>query len=123
MKNTILLRKMGGFYVCFDNDAIVLSYLCNYQIKNSRVGFPINTLDKVLNILDNNSINYIVRSNDEDINKKILGKKNKYNIYLDKGKKKIDLDYRINKILDKINNMKEEEVNNLLKLIEDNIYE
>ena len=35
----------------------------------------------------------------EDVNKKMYGNKNKYKCYLDKGKKKIDLDYRINKII------------------------
>ena len=41
--------------------------------------------------------------------------------YLDKGKKKIDLDYRINKIINKINCMNEEDVNKLLDLIEENV--
>lgn len=123
MNNIITLRKSGGFYICFDNDAIILSYLLDYKIINSKVGFPINALNKVLNILENNSINYIVKNNNEDVNKKIFGKKNNYNKYLDKGKRKIDLDYRIKKILIRINEMKEEDINRILTLIEDNIYE
>ncbi len=39
MNNIITLRKIGGFYLCFDNDAIIISYLCNYKIKNGKVGF------------------------------------------------------------------------------------
>lgn len=119
--NNVVLRKSGGFYVCFDNDAIILSYLCNYKLNNGRVGFPINTINKVINILDNNSVNYIVKDNMEEVDKKIFGKKNKYKYYLDKGKKKINLDYRINDIMDKINNMNEEEIDKLINLIEDNI--
>ena len=57
----------------------------------------------------------------EDVNKKMYGNKNKYKCYLDKGKKKIDLDYRINKIINKINCMNEEDVNKLLDLIEESI--
>ena len=119
--NNVVLRKSGGFYVCFDNDAIILSYLCDYKLNNGRVGFPINTINKVINILDNNSVNYIVKDNMEEVDKKIFGKKNKYKYYLDKGKKKINLDYRINDIMDKINNMNEEEIDKLINLIEDNI--
>lgn len=120
--NNIVLRKSGGFYICFDDDAIVVSYLCNYKINNGKVGFPLNTINKVINILENNSISYIVKENMEDVNKKMYGNKNKYKCYLDKGKKKIDLDYRINKIINKINCMNEEDVNKLLDLIEENIW-
>ena len=120
--NNIVLRKSGGFYICFDDDAIVLSYLCNYKINNGKVGFPLNTINKVINILENNCISYIVKENMEDVNKKMYGNKNKYKCYLDKGKKKIDLDYRINKIINKINCMNEEDVNKLLDLIEESIW-
>ena len=104
--NNIVLRKSGGFYICFDDDAIVLSYLCNYKINNGKVGFPLNTINKVINILENNCISYIVKENMEDVNKKMYGNKNKYKCYLDK---------------DKINCINEEDVNKLLDLIEENI--
>lgn len=122
MNNTVVLRKMGGFYVCFDNDAIVISYLCGYKIKNSRVGFPINTIDKVINILVDNSINYIIR-NDNEEDKRIFGKKNKYCYILDKGKRKIDIDYRVDGIIKRVNNMKEEDIVKLLDCIEEKVYE
>lgn len=96
--------------------------MCNYKIVNNRVGFPINTINKVSNLLDNNSISYIIK-NDDNEDKKIYGKKNKYNYYLDKGKKKIDIDYRVNDIIKKINDMKEEDIVSLLDLIEDRINE
>lgn len=121
--NIVLLRKMGGFYVCFDSDAIILSFLCDYKIKNSKVGFPINALDKVVNILENNSVSYIVKCSEEEVSKNIFGKKNKYKYYLDLGKKKIDFDYRINKIVNRISEMNEEDINNILDMIESKIYE
>ncbi len=96
--------------------------MCNYKIVNNRVGFPINTINKVSNLLDNNSISYIIK-NDDNEDKKIYGKKNKYNYYLDKGKKKINIDYRVNDIIKKINDMKEENIVSLLDLIEDRINE
>ena len=121
MSSIVVLRKIGGFYTCFDNDAIIISYLCNYKIVNNRVGFPINTINKVSNLLDN-SISYIIK-NDDNEDKKIYGKKNRYNYYLDMGKKKIDIDYRVNGIIKKINDMKVEDIVSLLDLIEDRINE
>ena len=53
--NSVVLRKSGGFYICFDDDAIIISCLCNYKINNGRVGFPINAINKVTNLLENNS--------------------------------------------------------------------
>ena len=32
--NSVVLRKSGGFYICFDDDAIIISFLCNYNINN-----------------------------------------------------------------------------------------
>lgn len=121
MSNVVTLRKSGGFYICFDNDAIILSYLCNYKINNGKVGFPIIAINKVVNILDTNCINYIIKNNMENQDKKLFGKKNKYNYYLDKGKKQINLDYRVNNIINKIKNMPEEDILKLLDLIEENI--
>ena len=45
----IVIVKYGNFYRCFYNDAVIISYLLKYKITARRsVGFPINTIDKVL---------------------------------------------------------------------------
>lgn len=119
--NSVVLRKSGGFYICFDDDAIIISCLCNYKINNGRVGFPINAINKVTNLLENNSINYIIKENMKEVDKKTFGKKNKYKYYLDKGNKKISLEYRVNNIIDKVKELEEEDIIKLLDLIEDNI--
>ena len=119
--NSVVLRKSGGFYICFDDDAIIISFLCNYKINNGRVGFPINTINKVTNLLEDNSINYIIKENMEEKEKKTFGKKNKYKYYLDKGNKKISLEYSVNNIIDKVKELEEEDIIKLLDLIEDNI--
>ena len=118
MNNIIVFRRSGGFYICFDNDAIIMNYLCNYKISNGKVGFPVNAINKVINILDSNSINYVIKDNTEDKEKKIFGKKNKYKYYLEKGIDKIDIDKRINKIMNKINNLSMNKLNSLLDIIE-----
>ena len=119
--NSVVLRKNGGFYLCFDNDVIIIAYLFGYKIVNGRVGFSINSLNKITNLLENNCINYSIKENLEEVNKKSFGKKNKYKFYLEKGKNKIYLDKRVNAIMDKINNLEYDKLNKLLDVIEENI--
>ena len=54
---SVVLRKVGGFYQTFDDDALIISYLFNYKIKSYRCGFPINVLNKVINVLEEKKIN------------------------------------------------------------------
>lgn len=55
-KDTILLFKSGIFYILLDNDARLVSSILNLKLTqlNSDIvkcGFPINSLDKYLNLL------------------------------------------------------------------------
>ena len=123
MKENVIIRRTGGFYNVFDDDAIIISYLTGYKIVGGRCGFPINSLDKVTNALDNNSVNYVVKENMIDVDKKNFKRNNKYNKVLDKGKKKINIDYRINGIMEKINDLSYDKLCCLLDVIEDTIDE
>ena len=123
MKEYVVIRKSGGFYNVFDDDAIIISYLTGYKITDGRCGFPLNCLGKIINLLDNNKINYIVKENMEDKEKKKYKKNNKYSIVLDKGKKKISIDYRISSIMDKINKLSYDKLCDLLNVIEEYINE
>lgn len=58
--NEVVLRKSGTFYHVFDEDSYILYYLFGYKIKDSKVGFPISSLDKVTNELNKLKINYNV---------------------------------------------------------------
>ena len=118
MKNYVVIRRSGGFYHVFDGDAIIISYLTGYKIVNDRCGFPINSLNKVLNILEDNKVNYLVRENMKDVNTKNYKKNNKYDKILDMGKKKLDVDYRINSIIEKIHNLSYDKLCGLLDDIE-----
>ena len=84
---SVVIRKSGGFYNIFDDDAIVISYLTGYKLVGGRCGFPINSINKVTNILENNSVNYIVKENMEEKDNKNYKSKNKYNKVLEKAKK------------------------------------
>lgn len=123
MKESVVIRKSGGFYNVFDDDAIIISYLTGYKITDGRCGFPLNSLNKVTNLLDDNKISYIVKENMEDKEKKNYKKNNKYSIVLDKGKKKISIDYRINDIIKKLNNLSYDKLCDLLNVIEGYINE
>ena len=119
----VVIRKTGGFYNAFDDDAIIISYLTSYKIVGGRCGFPINSLEKVVNLLEDNKVNYIVKENMIEVNKKNFKKSNRYNKILDKGRKKIDIDYRINDIISKLNMLSYDRLDNLLDVIEDYIDE
>ncbi len=71
----VVFIKSGKFYITFNKDAYIVGGIFNYKIINSKVGFPINSLAKVINKLENMKINYIV-DNDEKKNFKNL---NNYN--------------------------------------------
>lgn len=67
-RDYIVLIKCGSFYKCIDNDAFIMNRLFNYKLKPSsktfKVGFPINSLINIINILNSNNINYIVVDNE-----------------------------------------------------------
>lgn len=118
MGSSVVIRRSGGFYYVFDDDAMIVSYLTNYKISGDKCGFPLNSLSKVTNLLEDNSINYIVKENMEEIESKNFKKNNKYSKILDKGKKKFSIDYRINNIMEKLNELSYDELDELLGVIE-----
>lgn len=68
-KEYVIFIRIGNFYETYNNDACIISKIMNYKVKNIsnnvRVGFPITSLNKVLDELNNNKINYIVIEKDE----------------------------------------------------------
>ena len=102
-KDYILLIKSGNFYICLNNDAIVMNNIFNYKIKEStnfiKVGFPINSKLKVKKHLDIINVNYVIL--DKEIIDKRKFQNNNYNKYSSKHNYKIYLNRikRINDIL------------------------
>ena len=107
--SSIVFGKNGRFYSVYGDDSYILYYLFNYRIIDDRVGFPINSFNKVVNVLDSKCINY------DNVSFK---KRNKYNKYVELGKKKHSIDYRIKSILDKINSLSEDKIDDILMFIE-----
>lgn len=107
------LRKIGNFYHTFDDDAYIMHYFFNYKIINNKAGFPISSLTKIINTLEDHKINYIL-----DSTKKDYKKNNKYNYYKTKGIKKYQNNKIKENVLNNIDNLKANDKEKLLKLIQ-----
>lgn len=117
----VTLKKLGGFYSAYNEDAYILFYLFHYNIKNNKAGFPLSAYNKVINCLEENNINYIVDGKDNE--KRDFKKKNRYQFIVEKGKKLYEREQRANTLYTEISNLKESEVDGLLTLIENYVFE
>lgn len=113
-KNYINLRKVGGFYQCFDEDA----YLFGYKVNNDRAGFPISSLNKIINTLDNKKINYMVCNNNDDKSIKDFKRKNTYYHYVEVSKEAYNLEIKKLSIEKKIKSMPFSKIEKLYAMIE-----
>lgn len=106
-KEYVVLVKSGIFYECFNDDISVMYSLFLYKIKsngsNYVVGFPSSSLSKVLNILEENKINYIVVE-DNNIVDKYKTNKNRYLEYMIDLNKFIYINMKIESIYRKLQN-------------------
>lgn len=79
-KDYVIIIKIGSFYNVISKDAYILSSIFNYKINTFsntvKVGFPLTSLNKVLNTLDKIKINYLVYENNIVIKQKF--KRNNY---------------------------------------------
>lgn len=70
---TVVLYHIGKWYKVYGDGAYVLSYLTNYKLfedpKNEipTVGFPDYLIDKIIEVLRENKINYVLKLDDDVI--------------------------------------------------------
>lgn len=106
-KEYVVLLKSGIFYECFNDDIGIMYSLFSYKIKNNGsnyvVGFPNSSLSKVLNILEENRINYIVIE-DNCVIDKYKTNKNRYSEYIVDLTKLIYINMKIESIYKKLQN-------------------
>ena len=121
MKRFLTLRKNALFYEVYDDDAVILNYLLGYKNIKGRVGFPINAFSKVINILEDKKINYKIIDEQEEI--KDFKNLNQYLNILAKASDKIEVNNKINKILDKLKTFDEGTLYEILEKVESIIYE
>jgi len=100
--DSVVLIKSGNFYITYENDALIMNNIFNYQNINNKVGFPIRSVDKVMNSLNDKNINYVIDNNDDSDILEFKIKDNEYLKYYEQAKK-YEFRDSLNKILlDKI---------------------
>ena len=119
-ENQIILRKCGNFYSAYNKDSYILYYLFNYKIVMGRVGFPINSINKVLNKLEEKCINYLVLPDNKESNFKT---KNNYKKFIDMGIKKYEKYVKKSELLEKIDTLSEEKIDKIIKYVESVVYD
>lgn len=110
----ITIRKHGWFYHVFDDDCYILYYLFDYKIINRKTGFPLNSLNKVINKLTDLSISYEVIEE----SKRDFKKLNKYNKYLKLGISKYDKDNKYLSIYSKLDSLDDTDLDKILEYID-----
>lgn len=123
MRDYVEIRKSGKFYNTFGDDAIILHYLLGYKVVKDKggVGFPESAYNKVINALEENEVSYQVYEKDALIIENNFKKLNSYKSIKKKGLNNLSVEERFNKIFNKINSLSGEELENILKVIEDAI--
>ena len=128
----VVLVKIGKFYNVYLKDAYIISYLFGYKLRDMEkdvksAGFPEVSLKKVIAALENKKIDYMIldRRNNYDTDEKFEnGNLNKYNEIYNKAKKHFNILARIENISNYLhNNMNKKETLNILKRMEQIIYE
>ena len=102
----IVLVKIGNFYYCYGRDSYIISYLFKYKInilKNYTYScsFPQNAINKVISVLENKQINYIIldrRNNYEIIEKSDNRNLNRYDKIYEIGRRENVKKMRVEKI-------------------------
>ncbi len=94
----VIMIKIGVFYEVYNEDAYVIHNIMDYKVKdmknNKRLGFPVNSYNKVIIGLDRAKVNYMVI--DKEIIKKKFNKNNysKYSYYEDTLEDRVDRIYK-----------------------------
>ena len=119
MKNNdiVLMRKIGGLYQAFDEDAYILSFLLGYKIKNGKLGFPVNVMPRVKLVLEEHKISYIFKISDDEEDRCDFKQNNCYFEYLEKGEDYYQKEKLIEKIVAEMKELTKEELQDLYSYI------
>ena len=119
MKNSINIYETNKmFYNVYEIDAYIFNILFGYKVlDNNKVGFPSSVYNKVINMLENNHINYNVIYKNKDMVVKDYKKINNYSKYLNMAYDKMDMDSKVNMIIDKINKCDRDKLDKLIFIL------
>jgi len=108
-ENTILKLKVekGKFIHIYDNNAIVMHYVFGYMLNvrngSYKCGFVKESLESVVNRLDDLCISYEIFQDKNITLKKDFGIDNKYLTYYNYGIKQLEIDKKIELLIQKMN--------------------
>ena len=119
MKNSInIIETNKMFYNVYEIDAYIFHNIFGYKIlDNKKVGFPSSILNKVINTLEDNHINYNIIFRDKDNIIKDFKNRNNYNKYKDIAIEQMDVNNKVNMMIDKIKNASKDEIERLVYII------
>lgn len=119
MKESInIIKTNNKFYNVYEVDAYIFNLLFGYKvIENNKVGFPDSVLNKVINVLEDNYINYNIIYKDRDNIIKSFSNRNNYLKFKDRALEKIDIDNKVNMIIDKIKKCNKSDLEKLFYII------
>lgn len=126
-KDYLILFKSGSFYISFDEDALILNKLFDYKLNelknNLKVGFPLFSFDKVITVVSDNKINYLVIEDRKIVDKEKY-KYNNFNKYTSSVFNLVSINSRINSISKKIRSIDDlDKINYILDKVEELINE
>ena len=110
-KDHVVIIKSGNFYYTFDDDTYIMNYFFGYQIRENKIGFPLNAKAKVKSVLNRNNVNLIEVIDDYAY---ILESKNEnaYQVKLREAKSNMLISNMLNNLMNAIEiKVKKEEAN------------
>ena len=121
-KNYVSLYKSGKFYNVFGDDGLIVHYLVGYKFVEYKqsVGFPESAFGKVKSILDKENMSYKVYDKDMLLESK-KGIDKKYKVILKEALKNYELEQRLIRIRNKINDFSTDELEKIIEGIDVNL--
>ena len=120
----IFIKGSGKFYNLYNDDALIINYLLNYKIiKNNTCGFPECALNKVINEIEKVKISYVVKEMGNIIERKNYKKLNKYYEILEKAKRNLEINERLDNLIEKIYKLPPNKFLYVMEKLEEVVYE
>lgn len=118
-KSCVVLYKAGKFYSAFGDNGVIIHNLMGYKFveyKNS-AGFPESAIAKVKNILEQEKLSYKIYEKDTLLEEH-KGIAKAYNNMLKTSLTKLEMENRLNRLQDKLDNFSLDDLEKVVERIE-----
>ena len=118
-KSCVVLYKAGKFYSAFGDNGVIIHNLMGYKFveyKNS-AGFPESAIAKVKNILEQEKLSYKIYEKDTLLEEH-KGIAKSYNNMLKTSLTKLEMENRLNRLQDKLDNFSLDDLEKVVEGIE-----